>query len=114
MRFESFLEKLGFNKYLLSSMSYNISRLRKLKKPQVRKIKKALIDCHHFFLLKNVLSDKEYHLKNEDEKWRICAKKFKKIRIERLAQLLSIVARLLQVKVYLIWKRNKGATGDGK
>ncbi|MGQ9469817.1 MAG: hypothetical protein ACUVTD_08400, partial [Nitrososphaerales archaeon] len=68
LRFQNFLESLSFNKYLLSSASYNASKLRKLKKQQIRKIKRALIDCHHFFLLKSVLSDEEYRLKNENEK----------------------------------------------
>jgi ABC-type ATPase with predicted acetyltransferase domain len=105
LKFQEYLESLGFNRYLLSSVGYNISKLRKLSKRQIEDVKKALVECHHFFLLKNVLSDDEYRLKDEEKKWKICARKIKKIRIERLAKLLSIVARLLQVKVYLIWKR---------
>jgi ABC-type ATPase with predicted acetyltransferase domain len=110
LKFQEYLESLGFNRYLLSSASYNISKLRKLSKRQIENVKKALVECHHFFLLKNVLSDEEYRLENEEKKWKICARKIKKIRIERLAKLLSIVARLLQVKVYLIWKREGNET----
>lgn len=105
LKFQNYLEKFGFNRYLLSSLNYNISRLRKLKKKEVEKIKRALVNCHHFFLLKNILSDKEYHLKNEEEKWKLCSRKIKRMKIERLAQLLCIAARLTQVKVYLVWSK---------
>jgi len=103
------LEKLGFNPYLLSCMKYNIVRLRKLTKNQLNIIKRGLIECRHFFLLKNILSDKEYSSKKlgEKEKWGICARKIRNASVERLARLISIVARLTQVKVYLIWNRSK-------
>jgi ABC-type ATPase with predicted acetyltransferase domain len=92
LKFQGYLESLGFNRYLLSSVSYNISKLRKLNKRRIENVKKALVECHHFFLLKNVLSDEEYRLKDKEEKWKICVRKIKKIRIERIAKLLSIVA----------------------
>lgn len=99
------LEELGFAQPLLNSVSYNISKLEKLTEKQVKKIKEDLIKTHHFFLRKNVLSEKEYHSKklSDKEKWKIYTRKIRKMGNERLAKLLATIARLTQVKVYLIW-----------
>jgi len=43
----------------------------------------------------------------KEGKWKICEDRIKKMSIERLAKMPSIIARLTQVKVYLIWK-NEG------
>jgi ABC-type lipoprotein export system ATPase subunit/GNAT superfamily N-acetyltransferase len=105
--FKEKLESLGFNPYLLSCINYNLEKLRKLSRKQLDKIKQGLIESHHFFILKDVLSDKEYSKKNEKEKWEICSRKIRNASLEKIASLISIVARLTQVKAYLIWSRKE-------
>lgn len=109
MELKNELERLGFNPQLLNSTKYNTKRLQRLKKHQLNIIRGALVRSHHFFLLKNVLTDKEYSSKQigEKEKWAICERKIRKASIEKLTKLISIVARLIQVKVYLIWSRGE-------
>lgn len=108
LKFEDYLKKFGFNQYLLSSVRYNLSKLQKLKKAQLNAVKKALIECHHFFLIKSMLSDKEIRFKRcENERWKLCARKIRKAGIKKLAKLMSIVAQLTQVKVYLIWSKSE-------
>jgi ABC-type lipoprotein export system ATPase subunit len=102
------LEKLGFGQPFLSSVGYNANKLRKLAKDQIEGIKRALIECKHFFLRKIVIGKKECRSKlNEKEKWKIYAKKVQNMSPGELARILSIVARLTQVKVYLIWSQKK-------
>jgi len=112
LRLKDELKMLGFNQQLLSSAKYNAARLRELTRSQINNIKRGVIDSHHFFLLKSVLSDNDYSSKDlgEKEKWKICARKIQRVGIKRLAQLISIVARLTQVKIYLIWSKNAEAS----
>jgi len=41
---------------------------------------------------------------SKEEKWKIYKDKIRRMSLERLAKTLSIIARLTQVKVYLVWK----------
>jgi hypothetical protein len=78
-----------------------------LKEDQIRKIKEALVECHHFFLRKNIIGEKEhYSKKDEKSKWKLYDKKIRSMSLKELAKILSVIARLTQVKVYLVWCRN--------
>jgi len=59
---------------------------------------------HYFLLRKNILLRKVQSSREigKEKKWRIYEYKIKRMSIERLAKTLSIIARLTQVKVYLV------------
>jgi hypothetical protein len=82
-----------------------------LSEKQVERIRKDLIKTHHFFLRKNVLTEKEYRSKEliDKQKWKIYERKIRSMGIENLAKILATMARLTQVKIYLIWSRDEAS-----
>jgi energy-coupling factor transporter ATP-binding protein EcfA2 len=104
---KSLLESYGFSQPLLNSVEYNFNKLQSLKENQIRKIREALVECHHFFLRKNIIGEKEhYSKKDEKSKWKLYDKKIRSMSLKKLAKILSVIARLTQVKVYLVWCKN--------
>lgn len=92
------LRKLGFNKVLLASESYNQKMLKKLKKPQLQKIKEILRAIKHPRLRRTFISKKLFP-DNQTYKQAV-----EKASIKKLAKALRVLSILTQTKIYLFWK----------
>ena len=91
------LEKLGFKRYLLTSVEYNLEMLRRLTSEEIREIKKALIKTGHYKRL--MASYKAYPKREEFKNW------IKNQNLNVIANVLSRLAVLAETKVYLFWER---------
>ena len=109
VKLEERLERFGLSRHLLGSFSYNLRKLKSMKRGKINKLKKILMKFHYFLLRKNILPRKVESSRaiSKEEKWKIYEDKIRRMSIERLAKTLSIIARLTQVKVYLVWKNER-------
>jgi len=90
------LEKLGFKRYLLTSVEQNLERLQHLSSEELRKIKDALIKTGHYKRL--MASYKAYPKKEEFKNW------LENRDLHAIANVLSRLAVLAETKVYLFWR----------
>ena len=90
------LEKLGFKRYLLTSVDSNLKRLRTLSREELCRIKDALIKTRCYKRL--MPTSKAYPRKAEFEEW------LEKQDLHVIAKILSRLAVLAETKVYLFWK----------
>ncbi|HIE19349.1 TPA: hypothetical protein EYP75_06445 [Candidatus Bathyarchaeota archaeon] len=90
------MEKLGFKRYLLTSVKYNFERLQQLTIEELRKIKEALIKTGRYKRL--MATGKAYPKKEEFEKW------IENQNLQAIANVLSRLAVLAETKIYLFWK----------
>ncbi len=90
------LEKLGFKRYLLTSVKHNIERLQRLTSEEIREIREALVKTGHYKRL--MASYKAYPKKEEFKKW------LENQDLHVIANVLSRLAVLAETKVYLFWE----------
>ena len=90
------LEKLGFKRYLLTSVEQNLERLRHLTSEELREIKDALIKTGHYKRL--MASYKAFPKKEEFKNW------LENQDLHAIANVLSRLAVLAETKVYLFWR----------
>jgi ABC-type lipoprotein export system ATPase subunit/GNAT superfamily N-acetyltransferase len=93
------LQKNGFNTQLLSSEKYVLNKLQTLNNRQITTIKEAFIKHSHARFMKNFFPHQPFGNKEA------YTKELLKANAERLAHLIKICSFLLQIKVYLFWKR---------
>jgi len=89
------LEKLGFKRYLLTSVKHNFERLQCLTGEELRKIKDALIKTGQYKRL--MTTGKAYPKREEFKEW------IENQRLHVIAKVLSRLAVLAETKVYLFW-----------
>ena len=91
------LEDLGFKRYLLTSVEYNLERLKDLTDDEMRRVKDALTATGQY---KRLMSTrKAYPRKEEFRRW------IETQSLEVIAKVLSRLAVLAETKVYLFWNR---------
>jgi len=90
------LEKLGFKRYLLTSVKYNLERLQHLTDEEIREIKDALIKTGQYKRL--MASYKAYPKREEFKKW------LENQDLHAVANVISRLAVLAETKVYLFWR----------
>ena len=90
------LEKLGFKRYLLTSVKHNLERLQQITVEDLQEIKDALIKTGNYKRL--MASYKGYPRKEEFKDW------LEKRDLHAIANVLSRLAVLAETKVYLFWK----------
>jgi len=91
------LHILGFNPVMLSSVSYNVEKIRKIGKAKVVKVLEELSRKEAAFRRRLVSSSKIYP-EHED-----FTAKIRKLGIEDLAKVLKKLSFMMQTKVYLFW-----------
>ena len=91
------LEDLGFKRYLLTSVEYNLERLKELTDEETRRIKDALTATGQYKRL--MPTRKAYPKKEEFNRW------IESQSLEVIAKVLCRLAVLAETKVYLFWKR---------
>lgn len=93
------LRGLGFNPVFLASEKGNLHLLEQMSKEQRRRVKQTLLDVSSIFY-RRLAGGKRVFLRREE---------FRKIlenaTVEKLAKMLRILSILMQMKVYLIWKK---------
>jgi len=93
------LEKVGFKRYLLSSVEYNLERLQRLTDGELRKVKDALIRAGNYKRLMG--TGRTYPRRRDFEDW------IEKQDLQSIAKVLSRLAVLAETKVYLFWSNPK-------
>jgi len=91
------LEDLGFKRYLLTSVEYNLEKLKSLTEKEMYRIRNAIVSAGQYKRLMN--TSKVYPRKEEFENW------IKQQDLRRLAAVLTRIAILAETKVYLFWKK---------
>jgi len=91
------LEDLGFKRYLLTSVEYNLERLKELTDEDIRRVKDALTATGQYKRL--MTTRKAYPRKKEFKRW------IENQSLEVIAKVLCRLAVLAETKVYLFWKR---------
>jgi len=99
LKIAEILQKHGFNIQLLSSKKYVLNKLQTLNNRQIATIKEAFIKHSHARFMKNFFPHQPFGNKEA------YTKELLKANAERLAHLIKICNFLLQIKVYLFWKR---------
>jgi ABC-type lipoprotein export system ATPase subunit len=96
------LQQLGFNIQLLGSEKYVLNRLQILNDEDLEKLREAFIKhCHARFM-------KYFFCHIPFGKKETYAKEISKASLEKLARLIKVCGFLMQTKVYLFWKKEKG------
>jgi len=90
------LEKLGFKRYLLTSVKYNLERLQHLTDEELREIKDALIKTGQYKRL--MASYRAYPKREEFKNW------LENRDLHAVANVLTRLAVLAETKVYLFWR----------
>jgi hypothetical protein len=93
------LHKLGFNVQLLSSEKYVLSKLHGLNQREIQSVKDAFIKHSHARFMKYFLCHMPFGRKEA------YAQEVRRANIKKLAHLIKVCSFLMQVKVYLFWKR---------
>jgi len=93
------LEKVGFKRYLLTSIETNKMKLNSISKEKRKEIKDILLSVKHAHYRRLQGRGKIYPKRDEFKVW------LDKADNETLAKVLSRLAILSQNKVYLIWKK---------
>jgi len=91
------LEDLGFKRYLLTSVEYNLERLKNLTDEEIRRVRDALTATGQYKRL--MTTRKAYPRKEEFRRW------IEDQSLEAIAKVLCRLAVLAETKVYLFWKR---------
>ena len=93
------LSQLGFNIHLLGSEKYVLTKLQTLNAESIAKIKEAFIKHPHARFMKYFFCHMPFGKKDA------YAKEVMEASLERLSHLIKVCGFLIQMKVYLFWKR---------
>ena len=91
------LERLGFKKYLLTSVKYNLEKLKHLTSEELHEVREALVKTGRYKRL--MASYKAYPKKEEFKNW------IENQDLYAIANVLSRLAVLAETKVYLFWEK---------
>jgi len=102
LRITETLQKLGFNIRLLVSEKYVLNKLQSLSEKEIQIIKEAFIKHCHARFMKYFFCHMPFGRKQA------YAEEVVKASVERLTHLIKVCSFLLQTKVYLFWRKEKG------
>jgi len=89
------LERMGFKRYLLTSVNANIKKLRTMNEKEIQAIKETLLKVKTIYYKRLIVTSRPYPRKKFFER------RLKDLNIEEFAKVLSRLAVLAETKVYL-------------